>query len=384
MPVSLVLRVDFMQWVRCLWVFLACLAVWSRALAEDGLDPQAVIRQLRLPVGFSITVFAADLPSARGLAVGDDGVVYAGSRDGWVRALRDADGDGVAEQRYLLADGLFMPNGLAFKNGALYVVEVRRIIRFDDVAKHLTSPPRPVTVYDQFPAERLHGWKYLRFGPDGKLYTALGAPCNVCESEDPRFASLMRLNPDGSQLEILARGVRNSVGFDWQPGTNRLFFNDNGRDHLGDDLPAEELNAWREKGEHFGFPYCHAGDTPDPEFGRAHACAEFTAPVWRYAAHIAPLGMRFYTGAKFPAEYREQLFVAQHGSWNRSIPQGYRVAVVKFKNGQPVGEQGFIEGWLKPDGAVLGRPVDIVQMADGALLISDDRLGVIYKVDYRP
>jgi len=362
-----------------LWL---CLFLSWQSRAE-GLDPQTVIRQLHAPEGFHISIYAANLPSARSLTLGDNGIVYVGSREGWVYALQDRNQDGVAEQRYLIADKLYMPNGVAFKNGALYVAEVPRIIRFDDIGQHLAQPPQPSVVYQQFPTERMHGWKYLRFGPDGKLYTALGVPCNICLPEDARFGSLMRMDADGSNLEILARGIRNSVGFDWQPQTNHLFFNDNGRDYLGDDLPAEELNLLTQKDQHFGFPYCHAGTVADPEFGKLRACAEFSAPIWKYAAHIAPLGMRFYTGQQFPTSYHQQLLVAQHGSWNRSIPQGYRVALIKFKNDLPIGEQVFIDGWLQANGEVLGRPVDILQMPDGTILISDDRLGVIYRVEYK-
>ena len=360
-------------------------------LAAAGLTAQAqtaelqnVLQQLQLPAGFRIAVFADKLPTARSLAVGDDGTVYLGSRNGQVYALQDRDGDGHAEQRYLLADHLDMPNGVAYKDGALYVVEVRRIIRFDDIAAHLRQPPPPFVIYDQFPTEKHHGWKYLRFGPDGKLYAAVGAPCNICDPENPVYGSLVRMNADGSKMQILARGIRNSVGFDWQPKTKQLFFHDNGRDYLGDTQPADELNLWTTNGQHFGYPYCHAGSIPDPEFGKGKACSDYAAPVWKYTAHSAPLGMRFYTGSQFPDSYRNHLLVAQHGSWNRSDPQGYQVVLVRFKNNLPYTEQVFISGWLRPDGTVLGRPVDILQLADGSLLISDDKLGVVYKVEYKP
>ncbi len=345
---------------------------------------QAVLQQLKLPPGFHISIFADKLPTARSLALGDNGVIYLGSRNGQVYALQDQDGDGYAEQRHLLADHLNMPNGVAYQDGALYVVEVQRIIRFDAISTQLAHPPEPVVVYDKFPSDKHHGWKYLRFGPDGKLYTAVGVPCNICNPENPIFGSLLRMNADGSHLEILARGIRNSVGFDWQPKTHQLFFHDNGRDYLGDNLPPEELNHWTETGQHFGYPYCHAGSISDPEFGVQKHCTDYTAPVWKYTAHIAPLGMRFYTGSQFPEIYRNQLLVAQHGSWNRSDPQGYQVALVRFKNSLPYAEQVFISGWLKPDGEVLGRPVDILQLPDGSVLISDDKLGAVYKVDYRP
>ncbi|MDD5274829.1 MAG: PQQ-dependent sugar dehydrogenase [Methylovulum sp.] len=344
-----------------------------------------VIKQLHVPAGFMVSVYADDLPNARSLALGDNGVVFIGTgKEGKVYAVRDIDNDGIAEPHQLIASGLSMPNGVAYKNGALYVAAINRILRFDAITEHLDKPPTPVVVYDKFPSDKHHGWKYLRFGPDGKLYTAVGAPCNICNPEQDIYTSLVRLNPDGSDMEILARGIRNTVGFDWQPSTNALFFNDNGRDYLGDDQPADELNQWSANGEHFGYPYCHGGDTPDPEFAADKKCSQFKAPVWQYKAHIAPLGMRFYQGNQFPADYKNQLFVAQHGSWNRTEPQGYRVVLIKFNAaGQPIAEEDFISGWLTKEGDVLGRPVDILAMPDGSLLISDDKLGVIYKVTYQ-
>ncbi len=345
---------------------------------------QNVINQLHLPLGFIVSVFADNVPNARSLALADNGVVFVGTgRAGNVYAVQDLDADGVADKRYFIATGLYMPNGVAYKDGALYVAEVNRIIRFDRITGHLLDPPKPAVVYDQLPSDQHHGWKYLRFGPDGKLYTAVGAPCNICNPQKDIYASLVRLNADGTDFEIIGHGIRNTVGFDWEPGTKALFFTENGRDYLGDDLPADELNQWSEKGEHFGYPYCHGGDVPDPELAGGRKCREFTAPAWKFKAHMAPLGMRFYQGKQFPSEYKNQLFVAQHGSWNRSEPQGYRIALVKFKQGKPVSEQVFIDGWLTKDGKVLGRPVDVLELPDGSLLISDDTLGVIYKVVYK-
>ncbi len=344
---------------------------------------QDVLKQLHVPAGFTLSVFADNLPEARSLALGDNGVVFVGSGDGnAVYAVQDSDGDGVADKRYVIASHLYGPNGVVYKDGSLYVAEINRIIRFDRIMQQLAAPPKPVVVYDQLPLEQHHGWKYLRFGPDNKLYTAVGAPCNVCEPEKAIYSSLVRLNADGSGFETLARGIRSSVGFDWQPETNALFFTDNGRDELGDDLPPDELNQWTAIGEHFGFPYCHGGDIADPEFGAAKECAQFTAPVWKIKAHMAPLGLRFYRGKQFPREYQNQLFVAEHGSWNRSVPQGYRVALITFSQGKPVAEQVFIDGWLTKGGGVIGRPVDVLEMPGGGLLISDDKLGVIYKVEY--
>jgi len=346
--------------------------------------PQEVLKQLHLPTGFTISIYADNVPNARSLALGDNGIVFVGSgREGKVYALQDKDQDGIAEQRYIIAENLAMPNGVAFKDDSLYVAEISRIIRFDHITQQLAHPPKPVVVFDQFPTEAHHGWKYLRFGPDNKLYTAVGAPCNICKPDKEIYASLVRLNADGSQFEIIAHGIRNTVGFDWQPETQALFFTDNGRDYLGDDSPPDELNHWSNKGDHFGYPYCHGGDILDPEFGANKKCKDFTPPAWKFKAHIAPLGLRFYQGQQFPSEYKNQLFVAQHGSWNRTEPQGYRVALIKLNKKQVISEQDFISGWLNKDGDVLGRPVDILTLENGSLLISDDKLGVVYKVSYQ-
>jgi len=345
---------------------------------------QQVLKQLQLPIGFTISIYADNLKNARTLALGENGIVYVGTRkEGAIYAIQDSNADGQADKRYVIAKHLNMPNGVAYHEGDLYIAEIDKIIRLKDIDEQLKSPPKPKVVYAKLPSDLHHGWKYLRVGPDNKLYTAVGAPCNICLPEKNIYTSLVRLNKDGSGFEILARGIRNSIGFDWQPDTNKLFFTENGRDHLGDDLPPDELNSWSKKGQHFGYPFCHAGDIPDPELSNGKKCAEFTAPEWKFKAHMAPLGMRFYTGKSFPSRFKNQLFVAQHGSWNRSKPQGYRIALVKFKNGKPISEQTFISGWLTSNDEVLGRPTDILQMPDGSLLIADDTLGVIYRVEYK-
>ncbi len=349
-----------------------------------GFAQPSILTQLHAPAGFSVSIFADNLANARSLALGDNGTVFVGTgTEGSVYAVQDSNSDGVADKRYLIANHLYMPNGVAYKDDSLYVAEVNRIVRFERIMQQLDNPPKPVVVYDQFPADQHHGWKYLRFGPDNKLYTSTGSPCNVCKPEKTIYGSLARLNIDGSDFEILAEGIRSSVGLDWQPETGALFFTDNGRDYLGDDLPPDELNRWTTTGEHFGFPYCHGGDIPDPEFGADKKCRQFTAPVWKFKAHMAPLGLRFYRGKQFPDEFKNQLFVAEHGSWNRSEPQGYRIALVRFKQTQAISEQVFIDGWLSKDGKVIGRPVDILEMPDGSLLISDDMLGIIYQVKYK-
>lgn len=363
------------------WVSSLLLLPTGAALAAN--NATEVLKYLKLPEGFKISIFAEDVPNARTLALGDNGVIYVGTRnEGGLYALQDSNGDGSIDKRYDLAKELNMPNGVAFKDGNLYVAEVNRILRYDDIGKHLANPPKPVVIYDQLPTDTHHGWKYLRFGPDNKLYTAVGAPCNICNPEKEIYTSLVRLNADGSEFEVIARGIRNTVGFDWWPKTSKLYFTDNGRDYLGDDAPPDELNLWTEKGQHFGYPFCHGGDIADPELAGNKKCAQFVAPEWKFKAHIAPLGARFYTGLQFPIKYKNQLFVAQHGSWNRSQPQGYQVVAIKFKDGKAVAETPFIEGWLTAKGEVLGRPTDILQMPDGSLLITDDTLGVIYKVEY--
>lgn len=359
-------------------------ACWLTALLAAAAPSASWLDKIRLPGGFRIAVFSDRTPNVRSLALGDDGTVYAGTtKAGKVYALRDRDRDGVADEVQVVASGLNVPNGVAYRNGDLYVAEIQRIIKYPGIGARLDKPPAPTVVYDGFPGELHHGWKYLRFGPDGKLYVPVGAPCNICLSQNEIFATLTRMDPDGKNLEIVARGVRNTVGFDWHPETGKLFFNDNGRDELGDDRPADELNVMPELGRHYGYPFCHAGDVSDPEFGEQRMCSEFTPPVWKYAAHVAALGMRFYTGTQFPEEFRHRLFVAEHGSWNRSKPVGYRVVVLQFRDGAPVAERGFAEGWLQPDGTVLGRPVDVLQLADGSLLVSDDHRGMIYRISYQ-
>lgn len=361
-------------------------AGWLAVLLTSQLpaaEKQQSLDHIKLPQGFTISLFADNVPNARTMALGKDGTVFVGTmRSGNVYALQDIDQNGKAEQRHIIASGLNMPNGVAYKAGTLYVAELNRIIRFDNIDQLLDNPPKPSVVYKDFPNEKMHGWKYLRFGPDNKLYTAVGAPCNICLPKQDIFTSLVRLNTDGSDMEILARGIRNSVGFDWHPITKTLYFTENGRDWLGDDIPPDELNKWTKKGQHFGYPYCHGGELLDPEYGQGKQCKSYTAPEWKFNAHMAPLGIHFYRGVQFPKSYHLKLLVAQHGSWNRTIPQGYRIAMLKFKWGKVVSEQVFAEGWLGENGKATGRPVDILELADGSLLVSDDLAGVIYKISY--
>jgi len=310
------------------------------------------------------------------MTLSPSGIVFVGTRtQGAVYAIVDRDGDHRADRVVTIASGLEMPNGVAFRDGALYVAEVGRILRYDEIEGRLDDPPDPVVVTDRFPTDRAHGWKFIAFGPDGRLYVPIGAPCNVCDKGDP-YASITRIDPDGSNFEIVARGVRNSVGFDWHPETGNLWFTDNGRDWLGDDAPDDELDHVTEPGQHFGFPYCHGGNLLDPEFGKGKRCADYAAPAAKLGAHVAALGMRFYHGTAFPSEYRDKVFVAEHGSWNRSKKAGYRIVTVDPTTGS---WKPFVEGWLVGEKA-WGRPVDVLVMPDGALLVSDDTAGAIYRV----
>lgn len=370
--------------ITIILIHLALLVSLFPMNAGAGFTAKVMLTAVKLPPGFSIRVYADDVPGARSMAMSPSGVLYVGTRKtGKVYAVLDRDGDKRADRVITLADGLEMPNGVALWQGDLYVAEVHRILRFRQIESQLLKPPAAEIVYDQFPPDRHHGWKFIRFGPDGRLYVPVGAPCNVCLSENPVYASITRLNRDGSGFEIFARGVRNSVGFDWQPQTDVLWFTDNGRDWLGDDLPPDELNKAPVKGLHFGFPYCHGGDLRDPEFGSERPCTAFTAPAARLDAHVAALGMRFYTGRMFPREYRNQIFIAEHGSWNRSRKSGYRVTLVRLKGEKVVRYEPFASGW-RIGNTAWGRPVDVEMMADGSLLVSDDQNGVIYRISWAP
>lgn len=345
-----------------------------------GGQPQ--VNRIRVPPGFKVTVFADEVKNARAMCWGDKGTLFVGSRSaGVVHALRDTNTDGRADEQFIVAKGLEMPVGVAFRNGALYVSAVDRILRLDAIEDRLADPPEPVVVTSAYPDKTHHGWKFIAFGPDGKLYVPVGAPCNVCLEQDSLFATITRIAPDGTGREIVAHGVRNTVGFDWHPRTGELWFTDNGRDWLGDDSPDCELNRLKRPGEHFGFPFCHAGSVSDPEYGAQRSCGEFTAPAARLGPHVAPLGMRFYTGSMFPEEYREAIFIAEHGSWNRSTPIGYRLVVAfPLPNGSAQ-HRVFAEGWLEGNRA-WGRPADVLVAPDGALLVSDDGADMIYRITY--
>ncbi len=356
--------------------------------------PALPLDQIKLSPGFTIDLYATGVTNAREMVLGAKGTLFVGSRSAkTVYAIVDRDHDQKADQVYTIATGLTDPNGVAFRDGALYIAEVSRITRYDDIESKLENPPAPVVVNKDLPTESHHGQKFIRFGPDGMLYVPVGGPCNVCErTDDPRFATILRMKPDGTGTEIFASGVRNSVGFDWHPQTRELWFTDNGRDLLGDDIPPDELNHAPRKGMAFGFPYCHAGEVKDPEFGDKHACSEFQPPARKLDPHGAAIGMRFYTGRMFPAEYHNQIFIAEHGSWNRSVPIGYRVMVAKLDGSTVTSFTPFAEGWLQgvgttrgnsTSGQAWGRPADVLVMPDGALLVSDDLAGVIYRISYK-
>ncbi len=361
------------------------------------------LEALQLPQGFQISVFADGIEDARSLARGDRGTIFVGNREkGKVWAVRDENSDGVADKKWVIAEDLNMPNGVAFRDGNLYVAEVSRILRYANIEASLDNPPKAEVVYDQYPGERHHGWKNIAFGPDGMLYVPVGAPCNICESDDEIFATITRINPAGGKPEIYARGVRNTVGFDWHPQSGALWFTDNGGDNLGtlmanagkltedqaqeftDNNPACELNSAPKAGMHFGYPYCHAGEIIDPQFGKEGDCGKYVQPAQKLGTHVAPLGMKFYSGTQFPEEYRNQILIPEHGSWNKTKKSGYRLMKVKLDaQGKASSYEPFITGWLNEETQEeWGRPVDLLVMPDGALLISDDYAGVIYRVTY--
>jgi len=364
-----------------LLVFMLSNLLFSSHATAD-LKTNRMLKKVTLPPGFKIQVYAEKVPNARSMTLSPSGTLFVGTRKkGNVYAVIDNDQDQKADEVVTIASDLNMPNGVAFRDGHLYVAEVNRILRFNNIEQNLQRPPQPVVIFGGYPSDRHHGWKFIRFGPDGKLYVPVGAPCNICESQDRIYASLTRLNSDGQNLEIFAHGIRNTVGFDWHPVTQELWFTDNGRDWLGDDLPPDELNRAAIPGLHFGYPYCHGRNIADPEFGQKRVCAEFTPPAIELGPHVAALGVRFYTGRMFPAEYRHQIFIAEHGSWNRSKKIGYRISVVTLDSNRAISYKPFAQGWKIEEG-YWGRPVDLLVMPDGALLVSDDYRGAIYRIAF--
>ena len=374
---------------------LGCLAIYS--LEAQGQDVQ--LDRISLPEGFSIEVYAEGLVTPRSMVLSEDGTLFVGTRmrpqaiaqgrpgGGVVYAIQDRNGDNHADEVIEITQGLNVPNGVALRSGDLYVAEINRILRYDDIESQLHDPPDPVVVRDDFPEDWAHGWKFIAFGPDDKLYVPVGAPCNVCDrsGDAPIYAAITRMNPDGSDFEIFAHGIRNSVGFDWHPETGDLWFTSNGRDGWGDARPPDTMNRAPNAGLHIGYPYCHGGDQPDPDFGSTRPCSDFTPPAKNLGPHVAALGMDFYEGEMFPAEYRGQIFVAEHGSWNRSSEAGHtghRLTRLRLEGNNVVDYEIFADGWLLDNNLAWGRPVAVLEMPDGALLVSDDAAGVIYRISY--
>ncbi len=348
-------------------------------VSEEGLQ----LDEINLPEGFKIAVFAR-VDNARSLVLSPNGTLFVGNRSGdKVYAVQDTDGDRKADKKFVIASGLRMPNGVAFKDGDLYVAEVSKLWKYEDIETSLSNPPQPVLIYDDYPKDGHHGWKYIAFGPDGKLYVPVGAPCNICESKDERYASITRMNPDGSNREVYAKGVRNTVGFTWHPKTGEMWFTDNGRDMFGDDKPPCELNRISESDQHFGYPYCHGGLFLDDQFGDRKDCDDYISPAQNLGAHVAPLGVKFVTSSVFPETYKNSIFIAEHGSWNRSTKVGYQVSMVTERNGLGQSYKTFANGWLDDSSQeAWGRPVDLIFAKDGSMYLSDDHSGTVYRIWY--
>lgn len=354
------------------------LALLGLSLSATAAEPDR-LSEIKLPHGFEITRFAT-VPNARQMALGKRTLFVGSMGAGKVYAIPLQ--SGRAGTPRVIAEGLSMPVGVAFHNGDLYISAVSRILRLRGIENTLERPPKPEVVTDKYPTDTHHGWKFIAFGPDNKLYVPVGAPCNICAPDPNRYANITRLDVATGKIEVVARGVRNSVGFDWHPGNHALWFTDNGGDGMGDDIPPDELNRLDQPGQHFGYPYCHGGSIRDPELGAGRACTEFTPPALKLGAHVASLGMRFYTDKQFPARYHQSIFIAEHGSWNRSRKVGYRINVVHLKDQRAISQEAFATGWLQGESA-WGRPADVQVMPDGSLLVSDDMAGAIYRIAYR-
>jgi glucose/arabinose dehydrogenase len=350
------------------------------ALPTPMADLEKNLQSVKLPKGFKISVYAAGVNSARQMAWGDKGTLFVGSFGaGTVYAITDK--GGTKEVKPILT-GLKMPTGLAFRDGALYVVDIDKILKYDDAEANLDKMPVAKAVYDDMPSYAAHGWKYLVFDKAGWLYVPFGPPCNEC-LPPTSLSQVRRVNPATGQAELIAIGVRNSVGGDIDPRSGDYWFTENARDWISDDLPSDKLNHVTKIGAHYGYPYCHQGDMPDPKFAMGHKCSEFTPPALNLGAHVAPLGMKFYTGKQFPAEYANNIFIAEHGSWNRHKYQGARIMrVITDPSGKKIKQEVFASGWINGDRSYTGRPADLLLAPDGSMLVADDWAGAIYRISY--
>jgi glucose/arabinose dehydrogenase len=349
-------------------------------LPASEAELQAHLKNIKLAEGFKISLYASNVPTARQLAMGDKGTLFAGSWFGTGSIFAIIDKGDHREVKTVIK-GLKFPTGIAFRDGALYVADIDKILKYENAEANLDKMPEPKVVYDDMPGYIAHGWKYLAFDKEGRLYVAFGPPCNVC-MPPTSVSQIRRVYPNGA-AEIIALGVRNSVGGDVDPRTGDYWFTENARDWISDDLPSDKLNRISKIGEHFGYPHCHQGDLPDPVYALGHKCSEFTPPVVNLGAHVAPLGMKFYTGSQFPAAYKNNIFVAEHGSWNRHKYQGGRIVRISVDpDGKNAKEEVFASGWITGDQKYAGRPDDVLVAPDGSLLVSDDWAGAIYRISY--
>jgi glucose/arabinose dehydrogenase len=339
------------------------------------------ISKMKLPPGFKAEIWATGMPGARAMAKGENGKIYIGTRG--IGRVYELTNNGTTRTSRVVVDKLTQPAGVEYRNGALYVMAIDKVLRFDGIAANPNVAPVDMTAAFNLPKEQHHNWKYIRFGPDGKLYVPFGAPCNICE-QPAEYAQIRRYNPDGSGMEVLARGVRNTVGFDFHPITKELWFTNHGRDWMGDDTPDDTFNRLSSTGLNFGFPYCHAGNIPDPDFKKADACNGVTQPVAKMGAHVAVMGVHFYTGKMFPAAYQNAALIARKGSWNRNKKSGYDVVMVRANpDGTLAQVTPFISGFMdSSDNSFWGRPAYMMQLEDGSLLLSDEQLGAIYRITY--
>jgi glucose/arabinose dehydrogenase len=343
--------------------------------------PEAQLPKLTVPAGFKVEVYQSGILDARGMRRGDKGTIFVSSLfvAGKIYAITEK--GGKREVKTVLS-GLELPSGIEFRKGALYVATPKKVMRYDNIEDKLDSPPAPVDVFTDLPGDIPHGWKFLRFGPDGNLYVPIGAPCNICTIDADKYSVIFRITPDGKDKQIVARGVRNTVGFDFHPKTKELWFTDNQRDWLSEDFPLDELNRLQKPGkDHFGYPYCHSGTMTDPELGWGKSCADYVKPAALLGPHSAPLGMKFYTGKMFPTKYQGAIFIARHGPWNRTKKDADVAVAYLDANSRVTKVEPFLTGWTK-DNQYLGRPVDLLTLPDGSLLVSDDHAGAVYRVSY--